>query len=93
MFSFGSSKAKKYEPTTEKVTFADVAGIDEAKEELAEVVDFLRDPEKYRKLGAHIPRGVLLTGQPGRGRRSSRRRSPARRTSRSSPWPRPSSSR
>jgi cell division protease FtsH len=68
MFSFGSSKAKKYEPTTEKVTFADVAGIDEAKEELAEVVDFLRDPEKYRKLGAHIPRGVLLTGEPGTGK-------------------------
>ena len=68
MFSFGSSKAKKYEPTKEKVTFADVAGIDEAKEELAEVVDFLRDPEKYRKLGAHIPRGVLLTGEPGTGK-------------------------
>ena len=68
MFSFGSSKAKKYEPTTESVTFADVAGIDEAKEELTEVVDFLRDPEKYRKLGARIPRGVLLTGQPGTGK-------------------------
>jgi len=68
MFSFGSSKAKKYEPTTERVTFADVAGIDEAKEELAEVVDFLRDPDKYRKLGAHIPRGVLLTGSPGTGK-------------------------
>jgi cell division protease FtsH len=60
MFSFGKTKARKYEPTTERVTFADVAGIDEAKDELAEVVDFLRDPEKYRKLGAHIPRGVLL---------------------------------
>jgi cell division protease FtsH len=68
MFSFGSSKAKKYEPTTERVTFAHVAGIDEAKEELAEVVDFLRDPDKYRKLGAHIPRGVLLTGAPGTGK-------------------------
>jgi cell division protease FtsH len=68
MFSFGNSKAKKYEPTTERVTFADVAGIDEAKEELAEVVDFLRDPDKYRKLGAHIPRGVLLTGAPGTGK-------------------------
>jgi cell division protease FtsH len=68
MFSFGSSKAKKYEPTAEHVTFADVAGIDEAKEELTEVVDFLRDPEKYRKLGAHIPRGVLLTGAPGTGK-------------------------
>ncbi len=68
MFSMGQSKARKYEPTQEKVTFADVAGIDEAKEELTEVVDFLREPDKYRKLGAHIPRGVLLTGQPGTGK-------------------------
>ncbi len=58
------------------VTFADVAGIDEAKQELAEVVDFLRDPEKYRKLGARIPRGVLLTGSPAPARpaRTGRRR-------------------
>jgi cell division protease FtsH len=68
MFSFGKTKARKYEPTDEHVTFADVAGIDEAKEELTEVVDFLRDPDKYRKLGAHIPRGVLLTGAPGTGK-------------------------
>ena len=68
MFSFGKTKARKYEPTEEHVSFADVAGIDEAKEELTEVVDFLRDPEKYRKLGAHIPRGVLLTGAPGTGK-------------------------
>jgi cell division protease FtsH len=68
MFSFGQAKARRYEPTTEHVTFADVAGIDEAKEELTEVVDFLRDPDKYRKLGAHIPRGVLLTGSPGTGK-------------------------
>jgi cell division protease FtsH len=68
MFSFGSSKAKKYEPSAEQVTFADVAGIDEAKQELAEVVDFLRNPDKYRKLGARIPRGVLLTGAPGTGK-------------------------
>ena len=68
MFSFGQSKARKYEPTEEHVTFGDVAGIDEAKEELAEVVDFLRNPDRYRKLGAHIPRGVLLTGAPGTGK-------------------------
>jgi cell division protease FtsH len=68
MFSFGQAKARKYEPTKEKVTFADVAGIDEAKQDLAEVVDFLRNPDKYRKLGAHIPRGVLLTGAPGTGK-------------------------
>jgi cell division protease FtsH len=68
MFSFGKTKARKYEPTKEGVTFDDVAGIDEAEDELAEVVDFLRDPGKYRKLGAHIPRGVLLTGPPGTGK-------------------------
>jgi cell division protease FtsH len=68
MFGFGRAKARQYEPTTERVTFADVAGIEEAEQELAEVVDFLRDPAKYTKLGARIPRGVLLSGSPGTGK-------------------------
>ncbi len=66
--NFGRSKATRYEPGGEKVTFADVAGIDEAKAELSEVVDFLREPEKYRRLGARIPHGVLLAGPPGTGK-------------------------
>jgi cell division protease FtsH len=65
---FGRSRARRVEPSTQTVTFEDVAGIDEAKQELLEVVDFLRHPEKYRKLGARIPRGVLLAGQPGTGK-------------------------
>jgi cell division protease FtsH len=66
--SFGRSRARRYEPSGDKVTFADVAGIEEAKEELSEVVDFLRNPEKYRRLGARIPHGVLLSGPPGTGK-------------------------
>src|SRR5256885_5853501 len=62
------SRASGYEPTGERVTFADVAGIDEAKQELTEVVDFLRHPEKYRRLGGRIPHGVLLAGPPGTGK-------------------------
>ena len=64
---FGRSKAK-LTPNSKKVTFADVAGVEEAKEELTEVVEFLRNPEKYQKLGGKIPRGVLLVGPPGTGK-------------------------
>ena len=60
--------ARRYEPSGDRVTFADVAGIDEAKQELIEVVDFLRHPEKYRRLGGRIPHGVLLSGPPGTGK-------------------------
>ena len=66
--SFGRSRARRYQPSGDRVTFADVAGIDEAKAELSEVVDFLRHPEKYRKLGGRIPHGVLLSGAPGTGK-------------------------
>ena len=66
--ALGRSKARRYEPGRETVTFADVAGIDEAKQELTEIVDFLRDPDKYRRLGGRIPRGVLLSGPPGTGK-------------------------
>jgi cell division protease FtsH len=66
--AFGKSKAKRYEAGEAPVTFADVAGIDEAKLELTEIVDFLRNPEKYRRLGGRIPRGVLLSGPPGTGK-------------------------
>jgi cell division protease FtsH len=65
---FGRAKARLYEPTGDRVTFADVAGIDEAKQELSEVVDFLRDAEKYLRLGARVPHGVLLSGSPGTGK-------------------------
>jgi cell division protease FtsH len=66
--NFGRSRARRYQPSGDKVTFADVAGIDEAKQELTEVVDFLRHPDKYRKLGGRIPHGVLLAGAPGTGK-------------------------
>jgi cell division protease FtsH len=66
--ALGRARARRYEPGRETVTFADVAGIDEAKQELTEIVDFLRDPEKYRRLGGRIPRGVLLSGPPGTGK-------------------------
>src|ERR671919_398685 len=66
--SFGRSRARRYQPSGDKVTFADVAGIEEAEDELREVVDFLRNPDKYRKLGGRIPHGVLLSGLPGTGK-------------------------
>src|SRR5215216_242887 len=65
---FGRSRARRVESSTQTVTFEDVAGIEDAEQELAEVVDFLRNPDRYRKLGARIPRGVLLSGPPGTGK-------------------------
>jgi cell division protease FtsH len=66
--SFGRSRARRFERTGQTVTFDDVAGIDEAKEELTEIVDFLKTPDKYLRLGGKIPRGVLLSGAPGTGK-------------------------
>lgn len=68
VMSFGKSRARIYAEDEVKVSFQDVAGIDEAKEELEEVVEFLRNPEKYRQLGGRIPKGVLLVGPPGTGK-------------------------
>lgn len=67
-FSFGKSKARMLDESTNEVTFADVAGCEEAKEEVSELVEFLRDPSKFQKLGGHIPRGVLMVGNPGTGK-------------------------
>src|ERR1019366_9613628 len=68
LMSFGRSRARRVEASDQHITFEDVAGIDEAKEELTEIVDFLKQPDKYLKLGARIPRGVLLSGPPGTGK-------------------------
>ena len=66
--SFGKSKARIMDKEKSKITFADVAGIEEAKEELSEIIDFLRDPQKFTRLGGRIPKGVLLAGAPGTGK-------------------------
>jgi len=67
-FSFGKSKARMIDESANSVSFADVAGCDEAKEEVAELVEFLRDPSKFQKLGGRIPKGVLMVGSPGTGK-------------------------
>ena len=68
VMSFGRSRARVFDPDKNKITFADVAGADEEKEELAEIVDFLRSPKRFTDLGARIPKGVLLVGPPGTGK-------------------------
>lgn len=66
--SFGKSKARLFSDSSVKVTFNDVAGVDEAEEELAEIIDFLKDPQKFQRLGGKIPKGVLIMGPPGTGK-------------------------
>ena len=66
--SFGKSRARLLTEDKKKVTFADVAGVEEAKEEVVEIIDFLKDPQKFQKLGGRIPKGVLIVGPPGTGK-------------------------
>jgi cell division protease FtsH len=66
--SFGKSRARMHSSQQKKVTFKDVAGVEEAKEELQEIIEFLREPQKFQKLGGRIPKGVLLMGPPGTGK-------------------------
>ncbi len=67
-FSFGKSRARMLDDSNNSITFADVAGCDEAKEEVSEIVDYLRDPSKYQSLGGRMPRGILMVGSPGTGK-------------------------
>jgi len=82
--SFGKSRAKLSSSSQKKVTFKDVSGVDEAKEELQEIIEFLKEPQKFQKLGGRIPKGVLLMGRQAPARRCSRAPSPAKPTFRSS---------
>ena len=87
--SFGKSRARLLSDKQNKVTFADVAGVDEAKEELQEIIEFLKDPQKFQKLGGRIPKGVLLMGSPGTGKTLLAGQSLARPMCPSSPSPAP----